>query len=326
MERPTAAFDETLIISPPVSVSRPKSISPLDSLQSPHEILPGTHTPRRRRLERHAFSLHGSSCRRRRAKRTTGGEHFTCSEPTCCSTLGAPRAHVSRPPPLLQQRSADARHPFDGMAPTRGGSKRACVGSGGGGDRISDLPDEVIHRVLWFLPTHEAVKTSLLSRRWRELWKSTRRLSIAGLSRSPHLLSTTGSGGSSPATVDKLSKFVNHLLLSRKQGPLDECRFSFDGFKDMDGAQVDMWIRYVLDNVWQLRVLLINLGTSIHVKLAGTPLVSENLVRLELSEAKFKGKFLDFSCCAGVRISEVACLLYQCWQDLLPIFISVGIK
>uniref|UniRef100_A0A0E0IZC6 F-box domain-containing protein n=1 Tax=Oryza nivara TaxID=4536 RepID=A0A0E0IZC6_ORYNI len=164
------------------------------------------------------------------------------------------------------------------MAPTRGGSKRACVGSGGGGDRISDLPDEVIHRVLWFLPTHEAVKTSLLSRRWRELWKSTRRLSIAGLSRSPHLLSTTGSGGSSPATVDKLSKFVNHLLLSRKQGPLDECRFSFDGFKDMDGAQVDMWIRYVLDNVWQLRVLLINLGTSIHVKLAGTPLVSENLV------------------------------------------------
>uniref|UniRef100_A0A0D9XQ53 F-box domain-containing protein n=1 Tax=Leersia perrieri TaxID=77586 RepID=A0A0D9XQ53_9ORYZ len=197
---------------------------------------------------------------------------------------------------MVNKQFSSARHPFDEMAPMRGGRKKARVESGvDGGDRISDLPDEVLHRVLWFLPTHEAVQTSLLSSRWLDLWKSTRRLSIAGLSRSPCFESAIDEESS--AVVDKLSKFVNHLLLSRNQGSLHECRFSFDGFEDVNGAQVDMWIRYVLEHVWQLRVLLIDPGTSVHVKFAGRPLVSEHLVRLELSEAKLNGGFLDFSCC-----------------------------
>lgn len=41
-----------------------------------------------------------------------------------------------------------------------------------GVDRISDLPDAIVCHILSFLPTIYAVLTSLVSRRWANLWKS----------------------------------------------------------------------------------------------------------------------------------------------------------
>jgi hypothetical protein len=39
-----------------------------------------------------------------------------------------------------------------------------------GDDRLSSLPDDLICRILSFLPTREAALTSQLSRRWRRVW------------------------------------------------------------------------------------------------------------------------------------------------------------
>ncbi|CAI0389407.1 unnamed protein product [Linum tenue] len=40
-------------------------------------------------------------------------------------------------------------------------------------DRISQLPEEIIHKILALVkPSKEATKTSVLSQRWAELWRS----------------------------------------------------------------------------------------------------------------------------------------------------------
>ncbi|GMN46530.1 hypothetical protein TIFTF001_015711 [Ficus carica] len=39
-------------------------------------------------------------------------------------------------------------------------------------DKLSKLPDDIIHRILSFLPTQTAVKTSILSKQWTRIWAS----------------------------------------------------------------------------------------------------------------------------------------------------------
>ncbi|CAO2148218.1 unnamed protein product [Urochloa humidicola] len=172
-----------------------------------------------------------------------------------------------------------------------------------GGDRISGLPDEILHRVLWHLPAPEAVRTSVLARRWRPLWKSTRRLAVTH----PWRSGTTACGQSSPS-IYKLNRFVNRLLLLRDHLPLDECKLSFPGFPRVDDDEVDVWIRHALS--CQVPVLLVHLGTDIHIALAEHPLASVHLRRLEFSEVMFRGSFLDFSSCTALEVLKMrACVV-----------------
>jgi len=70
------------------------------------------------------------------------------------------------------------------MALDGGGAVLARVASGGGDeesrhhDRISDLPDTLLLHILMLLPLVEAVRTCVLSRRWRGAWTRLPRLAF----------------------------------------------------------------------------------------------------------------------------------------------------
>uniref|UniRef100_A0A0D9XQ55 F-box domain-containing protein n=1 Tax=Leersia perrieri TaxID=77586 RepID=A0A0D9XQ55_9ORYZ len=64
---------------------------------------------------------------------------------------------------------ADTHHLFDGMSQRE---KAMEASSAAGVDNIDDLPDEVLEHVLSFLPSRDAVRTCVLARRWRHLWKA----------------------------------------------------------------------------------------------------------------------------------------------------------
>ena len=68
-------------------------------------------------------------------------------------------------------------------------------------DRISRLPEDIQAQILSFLPAQEAVRTCVLARTWRHVWKSTRRL----------LITTT-------EYVKEVREFVDRLLRVRLDG------------------------------------------------------------------------------------------------------------
>nr|GEY12908.1 hypothetical protein [Tanacetum cinerariifolium] len=68
------------------------------------------------------------------------------------------------------------------------------------GDRLSNLPDDLIHKILSYIGTKQAVETSALASRWRFVWTSL-----------PYLNFSSEDFPSLP----KFSKFVNHVLSRR---------------------------------------------------------------------------------------------------------------
>ena len=103
-------------------------------------------------------------------------------------------------------RSTDASYVFDGMS-RRG--KAAKAWTAGCGDRLSNLPDDVLQHALGFLEAGEAVRTSVLSRRWRHLWRPVPRLRVTDVE--------------AFRSVEKLSGFLDQLFLLRDAGSvLDE--------------------------------------------------------------------------------------------------------
>ena len=52
-------------------------------------------------------------------------------------------------------------------------------GGGDGGDRLSELSDDLLRRILYFVPSKEAARTSVLSRRWGSLWRSSGAVNLA---------------------------------------------------------------------------------------------------------------------------------------------------
>ncbi|KAL6658545.1 hypothetical protein ACP70R_004131 [Stipagrostis hirtigluma subsp. patula] len=159
-------------------------------------------------------------------------------------------------------------------------------------DRISGLPEDVLHHVLSLLPAHDAVRTCALARRWRHLWRSAPGLRVTGVK--------------GWRSADRFVEFVDRLLRHRSGGaPLESCDmdldasdFDFDYFLLSDNGHVSRWIWNAVHlRVRELRLALMDLETFC---LPDLPFVSQHLTRLELVCVEANSRFLDFSGCPAL--------------------------
>jgi hypothetical protein len=103
-------------------------------------------------------------------------------------------------------------------------------------DRLSTLPDELLHMILYFLPSPQVVQTCVLSKRWRGLWRSTTYVDIDD----SDLGITENNHGSLEERWGKFEDFATNLLLFHECTPsLDQFSFSSHLY---NRCHVDRWI------------------------------------------------------------------------------------
>uniref|UniRef100_A0A0E0KRK9 F-box domain-containing protein n=1 Tax=Oryza punctata TaxID=4537 RepID=A0A0E0KRK9_ORYPU len=139
--------------------------------------------------------------------------------------------------------AADASEPPRKRARVDGGG----VGAGGEeeDDRLSDLPDCLLEDILAHLGSRQAVQMSVLSRRWRNLWRSVRVVDIdVGWFRLP------GGGDDDPPrfAIERIEDFADGVLspsLPPGAAPeLDALRLRLD--EDAVTTNFQRWIRRAL--------------------------------------------------------------------------------
>uniref|UniRef100_A0ACD5ZXC0 Uncharacterized protein n=6 Tax=Avena sativa TaxID=4498 RepID=A0ACD5ZXC0_AVESA len=198
--------------------------------------------------------------------------------------------------PLLLVHRMDAHHQFDGMPPHKRAKNEEETSVESEVDRISDLPEGVLHHLLSLMPAHDAVRTCVLAQRWRHLWRS-----------APAIHFTNCKGFSSD---DRFNQFVDCVLLLRRHGaPLEKCYFEIlldNSLSDDAQRHLSLWIWHALR--LQVRVLRFCPDTEDYIRLPERPLFSQHLTRLYLISVTTNDSVLDFGGCpALVYLRMVDC-------------------
>nr|XP_051197361.1 putative F-box/LRR-repeat protein At3g28410 [Lolium perenne] len=108
-----------------------------------------------------------------------------------------------------------------------------------GADRISTLPDNVLQDILSLLTAQEAVRTCVLARSWRHLWRSITSLRILSPDTAWYDILSDD-----PEPARDLWKFVDNLLnLRDKRTELHTLDIKFGQFSQEDLPYVSLWIR-----------------------------------------------------------------------------------
>jgi hypothetical protein len=183
-------------------------------------------------------------------------------------------------------------------------------GGGGGGGLFDALPDELLNHVLSFLPSREAVKSSILSRRWRHLWRSTPAVRVRG-------------------EGDNFRLFVNSLIVHRDKPPLHSFEIDADlviplepsyGSSDWDywryirevDGHMDLWVSYALSAQCRARSLMVRLeNASVPWRpRSALTFASPHLTTVHLDAAHLVDGLLDFWSCPALRsLALVRCRL-----------------
>ncbi|KAM0852861.1 hypothetical protein ACQ4PT_051484 [Festuca glaucescens] len=169
----------------------------------------------------------------------------------------------------------------------------------GGEDRIGALPDDLLKYLMSFLLSREAVRTCVLAKRWRTLWKSVPALRIDD----PE--SYEGAHGS--------STFVDELIRLRDPTPLNACDISSvvpDGpGSDFDQSveefrRMEPWLQYALSCRVQVHRVLFPCWV------AKMSLISSHLKRNYLKCYPFFGKLKTLLLNEWCMVDNFTALVY----------------
>ncbi|KAL6557088.1 hypothetical protein OROMI_017438 [Orobanche minor] len=136
-------------------------------------------------------------------------------------------------------------------------------------DYISNLPDCILHHILSCIPTKEAVKTSVLSPRWKNLWASVPNLDI----------NATEVHGWNPPKPTSFMNFLERVLHSHGESNIKKFCLTCTGRNEK--SQVHSWISDAINHNLQELELTIYQGVPSMTPLS--ILDSTSLVSLKIS-------------------------------------------
>ncbi|KAI5004125.1 hypothetical protein ZWY2020_031368 [Hordeum vulgare] len=173
------------------------------------------------------------------------------------------------------------------------------VAVAGGKDCFEDLPEHVLELLLSFLPSRDAVRTSVLARRWRALWKS-----VPALRFYP----------SQFESAKAFNNFVYKLLEHRdRTSPLLQCDIiPYQKGKQAEAHRdVESWVRYAVScQVSVLRILNWGFHHS-SLDLSSSSVISKHLTVLELYNLVFDKSPLDLLSCHALELLEIGLLTFE---------------
>ncbi|XP_074282434.1 F-box/FBD/LRR-repeat protein At5g56420-like [Silene latifolia] len=143
-------------------------------------------------------------------------------------------------------------------------------------DRLSSLPDEILVRILSFIPTKQVItSTTLLSKRYRFLW-----FSLSSL-----IFHYDGNDGRSPWFTD----FIAATLMFNNSKTLDKFSIKFEFWnRRCNGiTTVNAWLRYAV--MKSVKELHLHLSSSQHIYSLPKSIFENNVVEI----LNFKGCEFD---------------------------------
>lgn len=166
-------------------------------------------------------------------------------------------------------------------------------------ENINDFPDEILTHLLSFLPTREAFRTTVLSKRWRPLSYSLSDLVIDDqrVQNSEDLI--------------QFRQFMDAVMFSTSLTLKSFHLSCFSKLWETEGDCFDKWVEVAKHR--HIEVLRLHFSYSLYIPLAPTIFCCKTLVNLTLAHIRVA---IMFHCSADLPLLKTLCLTLVKFEDM----------